>query len=201
MKKHLTITDNELVEKVKSGELDFSIIYNMNLVKGKRFLFKKGASNVEAEDVYQDSMIALYKKILSDDFILTTKLTSFIFSILNNLWLKELKKSSRYINLNTSDFDLDKYEIGKIVVDKIKFEMIYQEDNFKMLSIKNVVSGLRDNHKKLFHLYLEDLNNTEIRTKMEFSNMDVLKTTKYKLLKHIKDGIKNIDFDNIKIVK
>ncbi len=81
-----------LIENIKSGKADFSIIYKKYYNYYKTYLFKKGASIDETNDVYQDTMIFLYNKMMSPDFKLTSKLSTFIYSIISNLWLKEIEK-------------------------------------------------------------------------------------------------------------
>ena len=67
----------------------------------------------EARDIYQDALIVFWEKARKGDLVLTSKISTFIYSICLNLWRKELERKSRLSSEEKDDIefiDLEKKE-------------------------------------------------------------------------------------------
>ena len=58
----------------------------------EKYIITNSGSRADAQDVFQDAMYVLIKKAEKLDFELTSKLSTFLFGIGKNLWLKQLSK-------------------------------------------------------------------------------------------------------------
>lgn len=188
-----------LIEDIRSGKADFSVIYNKHYKVCKNSLLKKGASEDEINDIYQDAMIMFYNKIMKGDFKLTSKISTYLHSVVFNLWYKEFEKKSKFVNANTSDLGLEgdfdnQASINYMV--SISKEMIhedhYNEDEIKVALIKNLISSLPPKHNQLINLYLSGMKNEEIRNEMGYTNSDTFKTLKSKAITILKNKIKEL---------
>src|SRR6478736_3135281 len=93
------MNDREIIERIKKGDetaLDF--LYKKNYRMMVNMIVKNNGSEEEAQDIYQDALVVLWQKALSEDFILTSKLSTYLYSICQNLWRKELDRKSRHSN-------------------------------------------------------------------------------------------------------
>lgn len=57
-----------------------------------RYLMQKGATEIQAEDLYQDTMMDAMEKISEADFKLTAKISTYLITIARNRWYKQLRK-------------------------------------------------------------------------------------------------------------
>ena len=54
-----------------------------------------GGTEADARDVFQDALLALYRRVRDGDFTLTCTLKSYLRVVCRNLWLKRLRKTGR----------------------------------------------------------------------------------------------------------
>lgn len=169
--------DSEIIEKIKRGEenaLDY--LYKKNYRMMVKMIIKNNGSEEEAKDIYQEALIVFWQKALSKDFTLTSKISTFLYSICQNLWRKELERKSRLSNEDSDHpeiLDIDKKE---------RIEIINQ-----------CISDLGETCKKILNYYYFDkLSMNDIAEKMGFANSDTAKTKKYKCKKELDKKIKSL---------
>lgn len=57
-----------------------------------KYVLENSGSNADAQDIFQDAMYLLIKKANHPEFTLTAKVSTFVFGIGKNLWLKQLTR-------------------------------------------------------------------------------------------------------------
>ena len=178
------MSDQEIIDLIKSGdESALEFLYKKNYRMMVKLVIKNSGTEEEAKDIYQDALVVLWQKAKSPDFILTSKISTYLYSVCMNLWRKELARKSRL----TSSEGVD---IGE--------EMPLDEKE-KVQLIQNCLNELGDTCKQiLLYYYFDRLSMAEIAEKMGFANADTAKTKKYKckqeLDKKIKTLYKAVDF-------
>ncbi len=80
-------------------------MYEQNYQFVERFVLKNNGNVDDAKDIFQDIMLALIEKIYADDFELTASLSTYIFAIGKNLWLKKLRNISYHKEITPNDFN------------------------------------------------------------------------------------------------
>lgn len=70
-------------------------IYDAVLPSIIYYVRQNGGSETDARDLFQEALIALYKRLQQGDFELTCKLQSYLRVVCRNLWLKRLRKTDR----------------------------------------------------------------------------------------------------------
>jgi RNA polymerase sigma factor (sigma-70 family) len=169
--------DSEIIERIKRGDeqaLDF--LYRKNYRMMIKMIIKNNGSEEEAKDVYQEALIVLWQKILTEDFTLTSKISTYLYSICQNLWRKELERKSKHTNEESNKgeiLDIDKKERIEI--------------------INKCISDLGETCKKILtYYYFDKLSMNDIAEKMGFANSDTAKTKKYKCKKELDKKIKSL---------
>lgn len=169
--------DSEILERIKTGDeaaLDF--LYKKNYRMMVKMIIKNNGSEEEAKDVYQEALIVLWQKVLTSDFVLTSKISTYLYSICQNLWRKELERKSRLSNEESDKgeiFDIDKKE---------RIEIINQ-----------CIRDLGDTCRNILtYYYFDKLSMNDIAEKMGFANSDTAKTKKYKCKKELDKKIKSL---------
>lgn len=170
------MTDQEILERIKKGDesaLDF--LYKKNYKMMVNMIIKNNGTEEEAKDIYQEALLAFWQKAASGKLEMTSKISTFIYSICQNLWRKELDRKSRLRN----------EEKDGVVVDT--------RDAEERASLINLcLNELGETCKKiLFYFYYDDLSMEDIADKMGFANADTAKTKKYKCKKELDKLIKS----------
>ncbi|MFN3403170.1 MAG: RNA polymerase sigma factor [Cytophagaceae bacterium] len=169
--------DNEIIEKIKKGDekaLDF--LYKKNYRMMVKMIIKNNGSEDEAKDIFQDALIVLWQKVNTDEFVLSSKISTYLYSICLNLWRKELERKSRLSNEET-----DAQEVSNM------------DQKERAEIINKCINDLGDTCKKILtYYYFDNLSMNDIAEKMGFANADTAKTKKYKCKKELDNKIKSL---------
>ncbi len=171
-------SDGELVNEIKRGnEKALLTLYKQNLGAIKKFVLNNSGTIDEAEDVLQETLIAVWQNVAKPDFLLSVKMSTYVFSIAKNQWYKQLKKKTRFK-----------------VVDVSVTENIKSEEKPLMYDSKIVcdyVNGLDDTCRRLLmYFYFDGLDMNTIAELMGFANSDTVKSKKYQCFKKLETSVK-----------
>src|SRR5690349_8201913 len=70
-------------------------IYERSAQKIIRMVLQNNGMESDAEDIFQDALMSIFKKAKTDQFTLTCPLDAFLFLICKNKWINELAKRKR----------------------------------------------------------------------------------------------------------
>ena len=171
------MTEQELFARIcKGDEQALEIVYQKNYRMMVRMVTSNNGTEDEARDVYQEAVIVFWQKANSGNLVLTSKMSTYIYSICLNLWRKELDRKKRFSNeeKDSKEFqNQDKEERVKII-----HECINKLDE----TCRNVLS----------YYYFDGMSMKEIADKVGFANTDTAKTKKYKCKKKLDELIKSL---------
>lgn len=137
-------------------------------------VLRGGGTETEAEDVYQEALIAFWQKASSGNLVLTSKISTYIYSICQNQWRKELDRKSRLSNVEKDGEEYQQHE---------------ESQNLKI--VMDCIEELGDPCKSILtYYYFDGLSMTDIAGKLGFANTDTAKTKKYKCKKRLDSKIK-----------
>ncbi len=177
--------DNQIVSLIKEGQNSkvFQYLYK-HFPMVRSMILSKGGKKEDAEDIYQEALIILFRKVKKTDFILTSKLSTFLYGICVLLWKEELKRRRK---LEYVDFNV---EMDKAVEDTVT-EAILSEDQIKLA--EKVVGNLGDRCQELLTLYyIGSMRLKEIAIKMGYSSENTAKNQKYKCLETAKNMLREL---------
>ncbi len=167
--------DSEILERLQEGdEAALEYLYQ----KYYRMMIKMVTSNsgteYEAKDIYQEALIVFWQKAVSGKLILTSKISTYLYSICQNLWRKELDRKSRLSSEEKDGqefMDHDRQERAKI--------------------IRECIEQLGETCQKvLTYYYFDGMSMSDIAKRLNFSNTDTAKTKKYKCKKRLDQLVK-----------
>lgn len=168
--------DSEILARIRQGDegaLDY--LYKKNYKMMTKMVINNSGTEDEAKDVYQDALIVFWQKAVSGNLVLSSKISTFIYSICQNLWRKELERKSKLSNEekdNPEINDVDRRERIEIV--------------------NNSINNLGETCRKILtYYYFDNLSMNDIAEKMGFANADTAKTKKYKCKKELDELIKS----------
>jgi RNA polymerase sigma factor (sigma-70 family) len=95
------LSDSKIIDGLKNQDaLVLKWLYDNYSPVVRNHVMKNSGSPEDVSDVFQDSIITLYKQITDDELNLTTDLKGYFFGIVRNVWNAQLRKKQRSIELD-----------------------------------------------------------------------------------------------------
>ena len=167
--------DQEVLERISRGDekaLDY--LYKKYYRMMTRIVTSNNGTEQDAKDIFQDALIVFWQKAASGKLVLTSKISTYIYSICQNLWRKELDRKSRLVN---------EAKDGEDFID--------QDSKERTRIIQECIAALGETCQKvLTYYYFDGLSMELIAEKMGFANTDTAKTKKYKCKKKLDELVK-----------
>lgn len=150
----------------------------------KNLVTKNSGDAEDVQDVFQDAMVILYKKMQHEEVILQCTFKTYLYSICNHLWLQKLEKSKRedvaYKTI-ASLVDLAEEDLIEIYDDEAEKLRIYQRHFVQ----------LEEECKNLLRLHIKKLTAREIADVMGFKTEKFAKVKKFRCKEDLKRRIIN----------
>ena len=168
--------EKEIFERIQNGdEKALEFIYKKYYRMMTKLVITNSGTEDEARDVYQDALVVFWQKARSGNLVLTSKISTYIYSICQNLWRKELDRKKRLTNEEKDSaevLDLDGPEREKIIA--------------------HCLGQLGETCRRvLMYYYFDELSMQEIANKLGFANTDTAKTKKYKCKQKLDELVKS----------
>ena len=178
--------DTDIIDKLSSAHRSdrqeaMLYLYQQMYDKVQAFIQKNSGSVEEARDVFQDSLIALYKQALAGKLGDHIRLEAYFFTICKNLWLKELRKKKRVVELNIHHEKLSEEE---------SYESVMISDEHAALVEQLIQQVGQQCYQLLRHFYYEKRRMKEIAQLLGLSNEQAAKDKKSKCMKKLRGLIK-----------
>jgi RNA polymerase sigma factor (sigma-70 family) len=169
------VDEKDLFERIQKGdEVALELIYKKYYRMMTKMVITNSGTEEEARDVYQDALVVFWQKARSGNLVLTSKMSTYIYSICQNLWRKELDRKKRLSN--------EEKDMG---------EMPDQDGPEREKIIAQCLDQLGETCRKvLMYYYFDELSMQEIADKLGFANTDTAKTKKYKCKQKLDELVK-----------
>jgi RNA polymerase sigma factor (sigma-70 family) len=146
-------TDNEIIECLRNRQSYVVRYLSDKYVPMIRLMvYQMGGTLEDARDIFQDGLIIMLEKIDNEDFVLTCKFKTFLYSVCVNLWKSVLVKrqaATNYLTRRVEDnYDKDFTEH----IDNKLYENIFY----------SVFETLDPVCRKILKLYWQELSPKEI---------------------------------------
>ena len=91
------LKDHTILERIKQGDEKMLVhLYKEHHTMVKNFILKNSGDDTVVDDILQDTIIAVWKNTNKPEFLLQSKLSTYVMAIAKNLWFKELKKRTKF---------------------------------------------------------------------------------------------------------
>ncbi|HMI77359.1 MAG TPA: sigma-70 family RNA polymerase sigma factor [Ferruginibacter sp.] len=168
------MTDQEIIEYLKNNRYSKAAneLYGM-LPAIKKYISANNGTPEDAKDIFQDALVVLYKKVHTEQFVLTVPLQAYMHAVVKNLWLAELRNRKK-IPLGHTEEDMSDLTLN-------------EEPGF---SIAEAAFGLLGEkcRQLLILFYFKKKSFREIASSLAFRSENVAKNQKYRCLQKAKDN-------------
>lgn len=171
--------EKELLEGLaRNDSRSVEILYKHNFSMIQSFIIQNNGTYDDARDIFQEAMMVLYEKSKDENFLLTSQIKTYVYSICRRLWLKRLQHNSKFVA--PVDSLQDTIPVEEEIEQKQKLD-----DNFEMMDA--AMKSLGEPCKSLLEAYyINKKHMTEIADEFGYTNADNAKNQKYKCLMRLK---------------
>lgn len=178
---HYTV--EALLEGLRTSNNEvLSFIYRKYFPEIRFFVIKNSGSDEDAQDVFQESIIIIYKKLRDDVLDLTCSFKTYLYSVCRIVWLKQLEKRK-----NKSDNFSDN-QVFVDLQDGVD-EMAEEQERFKLY--QKHFQTLHIDCQTILKLFLEKVPLREIASRMNIKSEKYLKKRKYQCKEILVKRIQN----------
>ena len=177
--KRLYNTDESILQGIRASDDDaLRHLYKVCYPVIRGMILKNSGAVDDADDIFQDGVIVFYEKVKTDTFKITCSITTFLYSVCRNLWLKNLKRKSLNVSFTETHETID------FINDTDGEENIMSE---KQKMLMESLKKLGDPCKSiLMYFSYEQFSMEKIAETLGYTNADNAKNQKYKCLKRLK---------------
>jgi RNA polymerase sigma factor (sigma-70 family) len=177
----MKLNDREILEGIKNCDSKvLEYVYRNFFLGIRQFVMVNSGNLDDAKDAFQDALNVVFEKIRNDELQLNAGFGTFLFSVAKKIWLHELRRNSRMIQVSGEWDDISGPD-PDIIVSIIKVER-------QKLFIKHL-ENMNSECKKLLELMSNEVPNNDIATMMGYSSEQYAKNRKTKCFDRLMERI------------
>jgi RNA polymerase sigma factor (sigma-70 family) len=159
-------TQHNLLILVKKGDAKaIEELYRSAFHQCSKYVTNNKGSEEDAQDIFQEALIVLFKKVREPNFELASTVPSFLYGIVRNLWLKKLRDEQKQGLVLTLDDPDKSHPMVEVDDNEQRIEL---ED--RLLHLQRCMVILSEECRKLLDLSIyKKLNSKEIAQEMDYS--------------------------------
>ena len=174
-----SLSDRKIIDRIREGDREVLIeLYKAHEGMIANHVLQHSGNEEDAQDLLQDTLVALWQNVRKTQFELSAKLTTYLFAIAKNLWLKQLDKRKR-----TKGED---FITGKEVADTVDPA---QQMDYSI--VQKALDLLQDKCRNILMMfYFDGFDMNTIAKANGLSSASVAKAKKHQCLKGLETIIK-----------
>lgn len=168
-----------LTEFKKESNGIFNAVYKDYFPTVKKFVVNNSGNLLDAEDIFQDTMLVFLQKIRSDNFVLTASVKTYIVAISKHLWLKKIRDHAFKNIAYTEIFD---EQFADEINLSIEQEKAYAE------KLKLYITKVTKHCQQLIHdIYFQYKSIQQIKEDYGYSSIHNAQNQKHKCIQQIRE--------------
>ena len=178
------LTDDEILSGLrKRDNRVLQYIYKNSFNTVKQLIIHNAGSESDAEDIFQETLIIVFKKIKEDsEFKLTSAFNTYIYSISRLLWLKHLRQIKK-IEIDPLNRDME---------ERIEFEepSPVQDKDLRMAIYQRTLLKIPEDCQKILRLTAQDITSKEIARQLGFRSEGYVRKRRHFCKEYLVNKIK-----------
>jgi RNA polymerase sigma factor (sigma-70 family) len=169
--------DQVIVDRIADGDdKALSDLYNSNFRMIMRYITANSGTKRDAEEQLQDALVVLWEKVRFGNFVLNSKLSTYIFGVVKNKWRKELVRQRRFIDLGAV---ADPKDENPLISETLQETELITVIKFCMTQLSSICREI------LSLFYYEEKSMEEISLIVGLANEKTAKSKKYQCKKEL----------------
>ena len=175
--------DTRILDMIRKGdEQALVLLHESNKKMISSFIARNNGTHDDYEDLLQEALVILWERVRAGKFEYSSKLSTFLFGTVKNIWLRRLAKAKREIPT-----DLQQEEHAD--PDRSTLDALIQNEESE--SVNQALGRIGELCKKLLLLfYWEERPMQEIAQLLGFANAETAKSKKYQCKKSLEKVLK-----------
>ncbi|MGC1471571.1 MAG: sigma-70 family RNA polymerase sigma factor [Psychroserpens sp.] len=168
------MSDQDILLLFKNGQREkaFKRLYGL-YPRIEKLILSKGGSKADANDVFQEALIILYRNLKTSNFKLTASFYTYIYSVSRFVW-SDLQKS--HTKQQLQELNAQEVQIFQEVIEEKKYQLA-----------ERAFLELGERCQQLLQLfYHKTMSFKDIAKVMQFKSSKIAKNQKYKCLQKAK---------------
>jgi RNA polymerase sigma factor (sigma-70 family) len=159
------ISDSKIIEGIRlQDDKILNWLYDNYFAAVKNHVLRNSGSVDDVSDVFQDSIIVLYKQITEENLNLTTDLKGYFFGIARNIWSAQLRKNQKHTELDIDIADDDPEESADPLMERV---------------VSRAFQKLKPDQQQILSLFSDGYSYEEIAVKMDLKSELYARRKKY----------------------
>ena len=158
------------------------LVYNDNYSVIEKFILKNSGNSLDAEDIFQEAIIIIYRRVINNELFLDCSFNTYLFSVCKVLWYKELRNKKKFYSRNFEE------EATNHLDDTL---LSMKDDYDKLNLIQKHLTKINSDCRKLLLLFYNNVPLKEISQIFGFSGENYAKKRKFTCKEKLIELIKN----------
>ena len=178
-------SDEAIIEGLRlRSDYIIKYIYQEYFLIIKFLVNSNGGYDEDAEDIFQDGLIIIYKKLVNNELILSCSFKTFLYSICRNLWLQKLSKKTA---LNLSFSEIEQYiELPVDILGEVQNE---ENEKYRLFQVHFLSLG--EDCQKVMKLFMHNNSFKSVAQIMGYKTEKYAKLRKFLCKEELKKRILN----------
>lgn len=180
------MNDQEILLQIRDGNNSKALntLYQ-HFPMVRKLIRSKGGDANDAADIFQEALLILVRKVKQQDFILTSKLSTYLFGVCRFLWQDELRKRKHELPTD--------WESGWDEIPANELQDTLATEHRATLAERALEDIKERCRELLLYFYQGKMKLKDIAIKMGYSSENVAKNQKYKCLEGAKNRLKVLE--------
>jgi RNA polymerase sigma factor (sigma-70 family) len=172
-------THTSHLERLKNGDREVLLdLYRDNERMVRKYVLENSGTIDDAEDLLQDALVVLWQNTRDPNFTLQAKISTYLFAIVRNQWLKQLEKRKR----SNADINATPDIMAPIPA----------HERLDLKIVQDYLNDMGDLCRKILMMYYFDgFDMQTIADANHLANTNTAKSKKYQCLKELGQKIKS----------
>ncbi|HBL74561.1 MAG: hypothetical protein A2W90_20960 [Bacteroidetes bacterium GWF2_42_66] len=190
----INYSNEELLNGIlRNDSVILQFIYKNFYYKINFFIKKNNGDDDDANDVFQEAIIIMYRKIKDNSLILDCSFDTYLYSICRFLWMKQLEKRK-----NEKERIYDNQEYRDDIYDEQLNRTVDMNERYKLY--QKHFKNLGKDCQKILQMFFDKVPLKQIAQMMGFKGEKYAKKRKYKCKEYLIKSIKQ-DLEYKKILE
>jgi RNA polymerase sigma factor (sigma-70 family) len=168
---------------LRNDTIVLQYIYKNFYSKINFFIKKNNGDDDDANDIFQEAIIILYRKLKANDLVLDCTFETYLYSVCRFLWLKHLEKRKL-----EKEKIKDNHEFNDDIYDDGLEKVVDLNDRYKLY--QKHFTNLGNDCQKILQLYFDKVSLKSIAQIMGFKSEKYAKKRKFKCKEYLIKSIK-----------